>query len=197
MERTPRTQSPTVNRIVLVGGGVRSGKSAFALAYARSIGTRRAFIATAQALDAEMRVRIDRHRNERGDSFRTIEAPFDLQEVVGELRDVDVVVIDCLTLWISNLLMRGEGEGEIVDHVKTLARQLRETAFASIVVTSEVGMGIVPESAVARLFRDVMGLAHQHIAESATEIYVALMGCALRLRPPPIAVREGSFADVR
>lgn len=186
-----------MSRIVLVGGGVRSGKSAFALARARSMGARKAFIATAQALDDEMHMRIDRHRNERGDSFRTIEAPFDLQCAIAELRDVDVVVIDCLTIWLSNLLVRGDGEREIVHGVKALARQLRETEFDSVVVTSEVGMGVVPESALGRLFRDVTGLAHQLIAASATEIYFAVMGCALRFRPLPVSVDEGSLVDVR
>ena len=186
-----------MSRIVLVGGGVRSGKSAFALARARSIGARRALVATAQALDHEMQMRIDRHRNERGDSFRTIEAPFDLQRAIAELRDVDVVVIDCLTLWLSNLLVRGEGEDEIVHRVKALVRQLRETDFDSVVVTSEVGMGVVPESALGRLFRDVTGLAHQHIAASATEIHFAVMGCAVRLRPLPVSVDQGSLVNER
>jgi adenosylcobinamide kinase / adenosylcobinamide-phosphate guanylyltransferase len=177
--------------LVLVGGGARSGKSAFALTRARALGPRRAFIATAQALDEEMRIRIAHHVEERGDTFRTIEAPYDLADAVAALRDVDVVVVDCLTLWLSNLLTRGDEETWIDDAVVELVRALSATSCASIVVTNEVGMGIVPENALARQFRDIVGRAHQSLAQAATEVHVALLGCIVRLRPAPIALHEG------
>jgi adenosylcobinamide kinase/adenosylcobinamide-phosphate guanylyltransferase len=91
-------------RTILVGGGARSGKSGFALGYARRLGARRAFVATAQGLDQEMRDRIASHRAERGDAFTTVEAPVELPGTLAEL-DADVVVVDCLTLWLSNLLV--------------------------------------------------------------------------------------------
>ncbi len=177
--------------IALVGGGVRSGKSAFALARARALGPRRVFVATAQPLDEEMRLRIERHAEERGDAFSTVEAPFELSERLASLRGVDVVVVDCLTLWLSNLLVRGDGEPSALAAVDTLASTLLAAPFATVVVTNEVGMGIVPETPLGRLFRDVSGRAHQRLASCATEVYFAAMGCVIRLRPGPVALEPG------
>ena len=179
-----------VSRLVLVGGGVRSGKSAFALARARALGERRAFVATAQALDDEMRVRIGRHVRERGETFRTVEAPVDLAGALLALHDVDVAVVDCLTLWLSNLLVRGDDERVALAAVDALVSTLVALPFATVVVTNEVGMGVVPESALGRLFRDVTGHAHQRVASRAAEIYFAAMGCIVRLRPGPVALEE-------
>ena len=92
--------------LILIGGGVRSGKSTFAIELARELGKRRAFIATAEAKDAEMRERIERHQIERGDEFVTIEEPLDLTKVLRENTDIEVVLIDCLTLWLSNMIGR-------------------------------------------------------------------------------------------
>ncbi|HXX67460.1 MAG TPA: bifunctional adenosylcobinamide kinase/adenosylcobinamide-phosphate guanylyltransferase [Polyangiaceae bacterium] len=129
----------------LVGGGVRSGKSRFALDLARSRSGRRAFVATAEPFDDEMRSRIDRHVVERGGDFFTIEAGYALEDAIGALRgNADVVVVDCLTLWISNLLVSGLEGPRIEARVSDLARLLEEGPFSSIVVTNEVGMGIVP-----------------------------------------------------
>jgi adenosylcobinamide kinase/adenosylcobinamide-phosphate guanylyltransferase len=179
-----------VSHIVLVGGGVRSGKSAFALARARSLGGRRAFVATAQALDDEMRARIERHVRERGDAFRTIEAPFDLPETLSSLSSVDVVLVDCLTLWLSNLLVRGDDEPRVLAAVDALVSAMLRAPFAVVVVTNEVGMGVVPESELGRRFRDVSGHAHQRVARHAAELYFAAMGCVLRLRPGPVSLAE-------
>lgn len=175
-------------RLIVVGGGVRSGKSTFALARARALGARRGFIATAQAFDGEMTARIAEHVRTRGPDFATIEEPVALAERLVELRDLDVVVIDCLTLWLSNLLLRDESAERIAGHVRALVRVLETRPFHTIVVTNEVGMGVVPESALGRLFRDVAGLAHQQLASVADELYLAALGVVLRLRPAPIAV---------
>jgi len=183
-----------VSRLVLVGGGARSGKSAFALAKALALGKRRVFVATAQALDAEMHARIARHVRERGESFYTIEAPIDLPEAIATLRGIDVAVIDCLTLWLSNLLVNGRGESEIDADVTRLIRSLAEAPFDVVLVTNEVGMGIVPESALGRRFRDVAGRVHQRMAATATDIYFAAMGCIVRLRPSPIALEPTAGA---
>jgi adenosylcobinamide kinase/adenosylcobinamide-phosphate guanylyltransferase len=177
-----------MSRVTLVGGGARSGKSAFALARAQALGRRRAFIATAQALDDEMRTRIARHVKERGAAFSTIEVPFDLPRALAGLRDCDVAVIDCLTLWLSNLLMRGDGEDRVAGDVEVLAGVLTEAPFHVVLVTNEVGMGVVPESALGRTFRDVAGRAHQRLAAVAHELYFAAMGCIVRLRPGPVAL---------
>jgi adenosylcobinamide kinase/adenosylcobinamide-phosphate guanylyltransferase len=179
-----------VSRTILIGGGVRSGKSSFALARALSLGRRRAFIATAQALDDEMRTRIAQHVQERGVAFSTIEAPFDLPQALGALRDFDVAVIDCLTLWLSNLLVRGDGEARVADDVEALANVLTQAPFPVVLVTNEVGMGVVPDSALGRTFRDVAGRAHQRVAAGAHELYLAAMGCIVRLHPGPVALER-------
>ncbi|WP_437485639.1 bifunctional adenosylcobinamide kinase/adenosylcobinamide-phosphate guanylyltransferase [Sorangium sp. So ce1014] len=179
-------------RIALVGGGVRSGKSAFALSLARSLGARRAFIATAEPFDDEMRARIAAHARERGDEFTTLEEPVALPERIASLTGVDVVVVDCLTLWLSNLLLRDETEGRELDRIEAriedLAAAVESAAPHVVLVSNEVGMGIVPESRLGRAFRDLAGRAHQRLNRSASELYVAVMGAILRLRPGPVAV---------
>jgi adenosylcobinamide kinase / adenosylcobinamide-phosphate guanylyltransferase len=172
-------------RIILVGGGVRSGKSAFALRRARELGSRRVFVATAQALDAEMEQRVAAHRRERGEDFRTVEAP---RALLAALRDIDadVVVVDCLTLWLSNLLLDGSSREHIEQQVLELAAWLGERHRHCVIVSNEVGLGIVPDNALARAFRDVAGRAHQLLGARADEIYVGLFGQLLRLRPGPV-----------
>jgi adenosylcobinamide kinase/adenosylcobinamide-phosphate guanylyltransferase len=172
-------------RTIVVGGGARSGKSRFALGYARRLGARRAFVATAQGLDEEMRTRIASHREERGDAFATIEAPVELPAALAEL-DADVVVVDCLTLWLSNLLVAGLDPAVVEERVEALAAVLGRRRFHAVVVTNEVGMGLVPETPLGRTFRDVTGRAHQRLARSADEIYLAAMGLVLRLHPGPV-----------
>jgi adenosylcobinamide kinase/adenosylcobinamide-phosphate guanylyltransferase len=171
--------------IVLVGGGARSGKSAFALALARRLGARRAFFATAQALDPEMERRIAAHRRERGEDFVTIEEPLDLPSAVRRLEDADVIVVDCLTLWISNMLLRGDSADCASAEVERLLGVLEAKAFHAVLVTNEVGMGVVPETALGRAFRDVAGHAHQQVARRAQRVFLAALGCVLRLKPNP------------
>jgi adenosylcobinamide kinase / adenosylcobinamide-phosphate guanylyltransferase len=183
-------------RIILVGGGARSGKSRFALARARRLGARRVFVATGQALDAEMAERIAAHVRTRGDDFRTVEEPLSLPEALISLgggeraseAGADVVVVDCLTLWLSNLICRGDSEAVVAEQVDALGAALARRRFHAIVVSNEVGLGIVPEAPLARLFRDVVGRAHQRLAALADEIHLAILGTILRLRPEPLAV---------
>jgi adenosylcobinamide kinase/adenosylcobinamide-phosphate guanylyltransferase len=180
-------------KLIVVGGGVRSGKSAFALQLARGLGERRAFIATAQAFDAEMRDRIDRHVEERGREFETYEEPRELAALLGRI-EADVVVVDCLTLWLSNLLLvEPQPRGvDIESEIERFADALAGRRSHVILVTNEVGMGVVPESALGRLFRDLAGRAHQRVCAGADEIYFAALGCMLRLRPEPIALASGA-----
>ena len=178
---------------VLIGGGVRSGKSAFALERARGFGERLVFVATAEALDDEMRERVRRHRAERGGAFRTEECPRELVPCLRALNGaeageggVDAVVIDCLTLWISNLMVDGLSESQIDARVVELAETLRRAPFHSVVVSNEVGLGIVPENAMARTFRDITGRAHQVLGRAAHELYFGVMGQLLRIKPAPV-----------
>ena len=178
----------THRRVVLVGGGARSGKSRYALARATDLGRRRLFVATAEPLDDEMGARISRHRAERGDAFLTLEEPVALAETIARVRDQDVVLVDCLTLWISNLLVRGLGVSDVDARVSELVDVLRASPVHVVLVTNEVGMGLVPETALGRAFRDATGFAHQRLAGIAEEIYLAAMGVILRLRPAPVDV---------
>jgi adenosylcobinamide kinase / adenosylcobinamide-phosphate guanylyltransferase len=191
--------------LTLLGGAVRSGKSRFALQLACELGPRRTFVATAEPLDAEMALRIARHRAERAAlGFVTLEEPVALGECIeslwgpsdegrggggrpGGASPPDVVIVDCLTLWISNLLVRGEVERAIWERVERLRAALRARRSQVILVSNEVGMGLVPETALGRTFRDVMGELHQRLASDADRIYLGTMGLLLRLHPPPIA----------
>ena len=187
-------------RLILVGGGARSGKSAFALDYARRLAAQQVdaprplFVATAQAFDDEMRIRIDRHRDERGAIFDTTEEPLRLAAVIAAAESGRVVLVDCLTLWLSNLLLAEAPDGEILRQVTAVAEAAAGRAGPTLLVTNEVGLGLVPETALGRRFRDLAGAAHQRLAAIADEVYAALMGMVLRLHPGPmISFRRGDL----
>jgi adenosylcobinamide kinase / adenosylcobinamide-phosphate guanylyltransferase len=171
--------------LILVGGGVRSGKSAYALARARTLGPRRVFLATARAYDEELADRIRRHQAERPD-FQTIEEPVALAERLPALAGHDVAVVDCVTLWLANLLVDGVPPDEIDRRAAGLATALRAAPCHVVVVTNEVGMGVHPETALGRSFRDLSGRAHQALARVSDEIHLAVLGTLLRLRPGPV-----------
>ena len=159
-------------KIVLIGGGSRSGKSRFALERARREGSNLVFIATAEARDEEMRERIARHRAERGDEFRTVEAPL---ELAGAIRsaDGDAIVVDCLTLWLANTM---------ASEFAALEEAARSSRACVILVTNEVGCGIVPDNVLAREFRDLAGMLNQRMAEAASEVYWMVFGQPLRVK---------------
>ena len=164
--------------IILIGGGSRSGKSRHALQLARARGRRLGFIATAQPLDDEMRERIQAHQQERGEDFTTIEEALELAcAIERHSSEFDAIVVDCLTLWLSNIAS---------SDIDSQAAKLIEASLASsaqvIFVTNEVGCGIVPENAVARRFRDDAGRLNQRIADMASEVYWMAFGCALRVK---------------
>lgn len=173
---------------VLVGGGARSGKSRFALT--RALGLAQdgvaTFIATAEASDDEMKARIARHQAERGARLRTLEAPLALPAAIDEARGSAVVLVDCLTLWLSNLLVRGASADEALARVEDLRGAIARRDGPVILVTNEVGMGLVPETPLGRTFRDVSGIAHQRLARDADEVHHCVLGMVLRLRPNPV-----------
>lgn len=174
-----------MGRVVLITGGSRSGKSAhaIALACADPALARRYFIATAEALDDEMRARIAHHRAARPAGFVTIEEPLDLSRALSGLREhADIAVIDCLTLWVSNLLGRDRAHGEVLAEAAELAASLATAPFATIVVTDEVGSGIVPDNPLGRRFRDLLGWTNQRIAHAADELILMTAGHPLRLK---------------
>ncbi len=173
-----------MGRITLITGGTRSGKSAHALKLAsQRPGARRAYVATAEASDHEMAARIVRHQAERPPDFATIEEPVNLSSALETLRGrADVVVIDSLTLWVSNLMRIYPSEYAFKFEAGTLANTLREMEFDSIIVTDEVGGGIVPDNAVARQFRDLLGSTNQRIAHAAEEVILMVAGYPLKVK---------------
>lgn len=167
--------------LILMGGGSRSGKSSHALELARQKGQRRAFIATAQAFDEEMKDRIRRHRDERDPSFETFEEPTSVSAVIREIGPrYDAIVIDCLTLWLSNLML---AEREDLDHaMDDLVAAAQASPAACILVTNEVGCGIVPDNALARRFRDLAGTLNQRCGRAAAEAYLMAFGFTVKLK---------------
>jgi adenosylcobinamide kinase/adenosylcobinamide-phosphate guanylyltransferase len=167
--------------LVFICGGSRSGKSSKAMEMALASAERPAFIATAEPLDEEMRERIAHHKEERGDRFETLEVPV---EVAGTLQELaprhKVVVVDCLTLWLSNVMLR-EG-ADIAGESARLIEALRAFPGTVIAVSNEVGCGIVPENALARQFRDESGRLNAGIAKASDEVYWMVFGCALRVK---------------
>src|SRR5688572_4024664 len=165
---------PGTGTLILLIGGARSGKSRMALERAESLSGELVYVATAEALDAEMSDRIARHREERGPRWRTVDAPLDLAgAVLREDGAGRVIVVDCLTLWLSNLMLR---EQDVMAATSTLLEALARRRGTVLLVSNEVGMGIVPENALARRFRDEAGRLNQAIARVADEVVLVCAG---------------------
>jgi adenosylcobinamide kinase/adenosylcobinamide-phosphate guanylyltransferase len=162
---------------MLVMGGCRSGKSRFALDYADRHFRGKVFLATAQALDEEMTQRIRQHREARDARWTTVEEPIDLAGALRGLgQEAEVVLIDCLTLWINNLLMADETGGGVPARVAELNQTILEIPPSVIVVSNEVGTGIVPENRLARMYRDQVGGANQQMAARADIVVYTVAG---------------------
>ncbi|MFZ0257085.1 MAG: bifunctional adenosylcobinamide kinase/adenosylcobinamide-phosphate guanylyltransferase [Gammaproteobacteria bacterium] len=173
-----------MNRNILVIGGCRSGKTAHALALADSFGVAdKTYIATCVPLDQEMRERVDTHRRERGEGWITRETPLALAEVImataGENR---IILVDCLTLWLSNLLMEGLANESLEDRFRELAKALGEARGPIILVSNEVGAGIVPENTLARRFRDLAGKLNQIVAGASDQVVWMVAGIAVPVK---------------
>ncbi|WP_240232397.1 bifunctional adenosylcobinamide kinase/adenosylcobinamide-phosphate guanylyltransferase [Devosia lacusdianchii] len=170
-----------MTRHVLVLGGARSGKTAFTESLAMRSGSKPAYLATAEALDAEMRDRVASHRAVRGGRFTTIEEPVAVSDaLLKAAKHHDVILVDCLTLWITNLLVANE---DVSQHVSELGATLVQVKTAKIIlVSNEVGLGIVPDNAMARTFRDLAGAAHQRLAQICDDVYFIVAGLPMTLK---------------
>jgi adenosylcobinamide kinase/adenosylcobinamide-phosphate guanylyltransferase len=165
---------------VLVLGGARSGKSAFAERLVAETGLLRHYIATGRAWDDEMRERIAKHRADRGDGWQTHEEPLALVERLEALDDPgNVILVDCLTLWVTNLMME---ELDMAGEIARLADFISTAKAKLVLVSNEVGLGIVPENRMAREFRDHAGRLHQSIAARAAEVYFVAAGLPLKMK---------------
>lgn len=165
--------------LTLILGGARSGKSRHAQTLAENSGHPPTMIATAQAFDAEMQDRITRHRSERGETWRTIEAPIDLAAAIAQVQTPATVVIDCLTLWVTNLLM---ADHDIPAASTALLTACKTSPNPIIMVTNETGFGIVPPDPLSRRFRDEAGRLHQLIAAAADDVTLVVAGLPLAIK---------------
>ncbi len=177
----------SMKRIVFITGGAKSGKSSFALKLADEWALKekypsisKAYIATAQALDEEMRDRIERHKKSRSEEWITFEEPIYIDNLIKDLGNKhSIILVDCLTLWLSNLLLNNKnGEAEIESFISTLST----IDCFLLTVSNEVGMCIVPDNRLARIFRDLAGYMNQRIAEIADEAYLVVSGIPIKLK---------------
>ena len=175
-------------RMMFITGGARSGKSAFAERRAREFGARLAYLATAQILDSEMDERVRRHRERRGPEWHTIEEPIHLSQALARCDgQYQAILVDCVTLWLSNLLLKYEEAGEqSEERIREDALRLKNTLHGMvtpvILVSNEVGMGIVPDNGLARMFRDSAGLVNQTLAALADEVHIVISGIPVKLK---------------
>ena len=168
---------------IFILGGARSGKSAYALNLAKKRSRKVLYIATAEAKDSEMKSRISQHKASRPRYWKTIEEPLDL---IGALKKhkhkYEVIIIDCLTLYLSNLMHQGLRQGAIIKRIKDAAGYIKTMEEAVIVISNEVGLGIVPENRLAREFRDISGLVNQAMTKAADEVVFIQAGIAVKLK---------------
>ena len=167
-------------------GGARSGKSRHAVA-AYPPRARVAFVATAQPGDADMATRIARHRAERPAHWTTIEAPFDVPARLAELRTIDAAIVDCVTVWIGNRVLRGDADDAILADVDALARFVPGASFDLTLVSNEVGEGVHPETAIGMRFRDLLGFVNQRLAAVCDRAVLMVAGIPLTLKSTPVA----------
>jgi adenosylcobinamide kinase / adenosylcobinamide-phosphate guanylyltransferase len=171
-----------MKRIILVTGGSRSGKSKHALGLAASYNNK-AFIATAAAIDEEMRARIERHRRERDSSYLTVEEPVNLEMALKALpEETEVAVLDCITVWLGNLFYREKIIDGTCPEIDAFLDILEAPPCHLILVTNEVGMGVIPADAATRLFRDTAGSINQMLAARAHEVIFSVSAIPMRIK---------------
>ena len=184
-----------MKKTILLLGGARSGKSHYAQEIAQKISPKVLFVATAEAGDEDMRLRIERHRQARPAAWRTLEASDHIgRRIEVEIGDAQLVIIDCITLLVNNIFgcydeMQFENiadsvlEKAVIAEIQQLQTCLKKVAASFIIVSNEVGLGIVPDNRMGRLYRDILGRANQILAQNADEVYLMVAGIPLRVKP--------------
>jgi len=170
-----------MQRIVFILGGARSGKSAYAMKEALSENGKKAFIATAEALDHEMNERIEKHKKERGSAWDTYEEPVKLAQLIKRIKGkYDVMIVDCLTLWMSNIMHIGcDINKEIKDLTSSFAISSPSLTY---IISNELGLGLVPDSSLGRSYRDNLGLLNQRVANIATDVIFMVAGIPMKIK---------------
>jgi adenosylcobinamide kinase/adenosylcobinamide-phosphate guanylyltransferase len=171
---------------ILITGGARSGKSRFAQQLAAEAGGNVLFIATAEAKDEDMRLRIEAHRQARPAGWKTLEAPLEVSGIIGQhIGEVEIVIIDCITMLVANIMLQDTGKASAEElaltEIEALVDRMDRIGATFILVTNEVGLGIVPDNALGRRYRDCLGRANQMLAQRADEVYLMVMGIPVRL----------------
>jgi len=170
-------------RMILITGGCRSGKSRYALDYANRHFSKKIYLATCEALDEEMAQRIEHHKKMRGPEWRTIEEPVAIVDKIRQYgAKVEVILLDCITLWLSNLLTKGNNDLKVTHEINSFTEMLKQTPTSFIIVSNEVGMGIVPADPLSRRFRDLSGAINQKIAEVADTVIYMVSGIPMFLK---------------
>jgi adenosylcobinamide kinase / adenosylcobinamide-phosphate guanylyltransferase len=179
-------KSKSEKKIIFIIGGARSGKSTYAQQLASEMSEKVLFIATGEARDSEMKKRIANHRRQRPKSWQTLECPSEIAAGIGTVKGRDLILIDCITLLVSNLMGSARNlvaaEKKTVQELEALIELIEKSEYDFVIVSNEVGLGIVPENVMARQYRDLLGKANQMLAAAATEVYFMAAGIPLKLK---------------
>ena len=176
-------------KIVMVTGGQSCGKSTFAQKAAEKVDGKRVYVATAQAFDEEMEIKIQKHIDERADRFDTIEEPLEIDKAILKTKDYDVVLLDCLTMWTSNIILNNEKNEDMAveKYLESFINSLEKLKSNSniqklIIVTNEVGWGIIPGNKLSRVFARLLGTVNKKIAEISDEVYMMVSGIEVKIK---------------
>ena len=183
-----------MKKIILLLGGARSGKSRYAQEYARRNGEQVLFVATATAGDEDMRIRIEKHKKDRPAHWRTLEASTDIgKQIEANAGDAKLIVIDCITMLVNNIFSRYDEkqfdiisdavlEKEVVAEIEHLQKCLKKVDASFLIVSNEVGLGLVPDNRMGRLYRDILGRANQMLAQTADEVFLLVAGIPMKVK---------------
>ncbi|MBI4844893.1 MAG: bifunctional adenosylcobinamide kinase/adenosylcobinamide-phosphate guanylyltransferase [Candidatus Omnitrophica bacterium] len=171
-----------MKKIIFISGAVRSGKSRLAVELAKKSAKKIVFLATCKPLDKEMEIRVEKHKQSRPKNWKTIEEPVNAAKVIARAGKNEMIIFDCLTLWLTNVMLKFKKWPAIDGNVSEFIRSLENTKADVIIVSNEVGWGIVPENKLARDFRDRIGTLHQQLAALSNEVYLVIAGISQRLK---------------
>ena len=184
-----------MKKIILLLGGARSGKSRFAQEYARRNGGKVLFVATATAGDEDMRLRIVKHKKDRPPNWLTLEAATEIGiRIEANAGDAELIIIDCITMLVNNIFSRHDEkqfdtiddsvlEKEVITEIEQLQKCLKKVDASFLIISNEVGLGLVPDNRMGRLYRDNLGRANQMLAQSADEVFLLVAGIPMRVKP--------------